>query len=57
MTVTTATRYEIDVESGGRLEMHWFEGMSQAFMSDHPTSPATLDAIEKIAEFVHRETR
>jgi acetyl esterase len=28
-----------------------------ATMSDHPTSPATLDAIEKIAEFVHRETR
>ncbi len=44
-------------KAGGRLEMHWFEGMSQAFMSEHPTSPATLDAIEKIAEFVHRETR
>jgi acetyl esterase len=44
-------------KAGGRVEMHWFEGMSQAFMSDQPTSPATLDAIEKIAEFVHRETR
>jgi acetyl esterase/lipase len=44
-------------KAGGRVEMHWFEGMSQAFMSDHPTSAATLDAIEKIAAFVHRETR
>jgi acetyl esterase/lipase len=44
-------------KAGGRVEMHWFEGMSQAFMSEQPTSPATLDAIEKIAEFVHRETR
>jgi acetyl esterase/lipase len=44
-------------KAGGRVEMHWFEGMSQAFMSEHPTSAATLDAIEKIAEFVHRETR
>ena len=44
-------------KAGGRVEMHWFEGMSQAFMSEHPTSPATLEAIEKIAEFVHRETR
>jgi len=31
--------------------------MSQAFMSEHPTSPATLEAIAKIAELVHRETR
>lgn len=44
-------------KAGGRLEMHWFEGMSQAFMSEHPDSPATKEAIEKIAEFVHRETR
>ena len=44
-------------KAGGKLEMHWFEGMSQAFMSEHPTAPATYEAIDRIVEFVHREMR
>lgn len=42
-------------KAGGRVELHWFEGMSQAFITDQPTAPASLDALEKIIEFVHRE--
>lgn len=69
MTTAVLTRYEIDVEgpnlerfiagyrkAGGRVELHMFEGMSQAFISEHPTAPASLDALDKIVEFVHRET-
>ncbi|MGH7909245.1 MAG: alpha/beta hydrolase [Thermodesulfobacteriota bacterium] len=42
-------------KAGGRVELHLFEGMSQAFITDDPRSPASLDAIHKIIEFVHRE--
>jgi len=42
-------------KAGGRVELHFFEGMSQAFISEHPTHPNSLAAIEKIIEFVHRE--
>jgi hypothetical protein len=31
--------------------------MSQAFISEQPSAPASLDAIDKIIEFVHREMR
>ncbi|MCC7486924.1 MAG: alpha/beta hydrolase [Burkholderiales bacterium] len=44
-------------KAGGRVELNWFEGMSQAFMSEHPTAAATGEAIDKIVEFVHREAR
>ena len=44
-------------KAGGRVELHLFEGMSQAFISEHPTAPASLDALDKIVEFVHREIR
>lgn len=44
-------------KAGGRVDLHLFEGMSQAFISEHPGSPASLDAIDKIIEFVHREMR
>ena len=44
-------------KAGGRVELHLFEGMSQAFISEHPGAPASLDAIDKIIEFVHREMR
>ena len=44
-------------KAGGRVELHMFEGMSQAFITDDPKSPASLDAIDKIIEFVHREIR
>jgi acetyl esterase len=42
-------------KAGGRVDLHLFDGMSQAFISEHPRSPASLDAIDKIIEFVHRE--
>jgi len=44
-------------KAGGRVELHLFEGMSQAFISEQPSAPASLDAIDKIIEFVHREMR
>jgi acetyl esterase len=42
-------------KGGGRVELHFFEGMSQAFITDMPTHPYSLDALDKIIEFVHRE--
>jgi acetyl esterase/lipase len=42
-------------KAGGRVDLHFFEGMSQAFITDRPTHPQSLAAIEKIIEFVHRE--
>jgi acetyl esterase/lipase len=44
-------------KAGGRVDLHMFEGMSQAFISEQPTAPASLDALDKIVEFVHREIR
>ena len=44
-------------KAGGRVDLHLFEGMSQAFISEQPSAPASLDAIDKIIEFVHREMR
>lgn len=42
-------------KAGGRVELHFFEGMSQAFITDLPTHKCSLDALDKIVEFVHRE--
>ena len=42
-------------KAGGRVELHLFEGMDQAFITEDPHSPASLSAIEKIIAFVHRE--
>jgi acetyl esterase len=42
-------------KAGGRVDLHFFEGMSQAFITDKPEHPQSLAAIEKIIEFVHRE--
>jgi acetyl esterase/lipase len=44
-------------KAGGRVDLHLFEGMSQAFISEQPSAPASLDAIDKIIEFVHLEMR
>jgi len=44
-------------KAGGRVELHLFEGMGEAFITNDPTSPAALSAIDKIIEFVHRELR
>jgi acetyl esterase len=42
-------------KAGGRVELHLFEGMGEAFVTNDPASPAARSAIEKIIEFVHRE--
>ncbi|HUF79663.1 MAG TPA: alpha/beta hydrolase [Burkholderiales bacterium] len=44
-------------KAGGRVELHLFEGMGEAFITNNPTSPAALSAIDKMIEFVHRELR
>ena len=42
-------------KAGGRVDLHFFEGVGEAFITNDPGAPASLDAIEKIIEFVHRE--
>lgn len=44
-------------KAGGRVDLHLFEGMGEAFITNDPNTPAARDAIEKIIEFVHREIR
>ena len=44
-------------KAGGRVDLHLFEGMDQAFITNDPGAPASLAAIEKIIEFVHGEIR
>jgi acetyl esterase len=42
-------------KAGGRVELHLFEGVGEAFITNDPTSPQATDAIAKIIEFAHRE--
>ena len=42
-------------KAGGSVELHLFEGVGEAFITNDPTSAAAIDAIDKIIEFVHRE--
>ncbi len=44
-------------KAGGRVDLQLFDGMGEAFITNDPTSPAALSAIDKIIEFVHREMR
>jgi acetyl esterase/lipase len=44
-------------QAGGRVELHTFEGVGEAFITTDPSSQAARDAIEHIIEFVHREMR
>jgi len=44
-------------KAGGRVELHLFEGMGEAFITNDPRAPASVEAIDKIIEFVHREMR
>lgn len=44
-------------KAGGRVELHLFEGMSEAFITTEPAAPQSIAAVEKIVEFVHRELR
>lgn len=39
------------------MELHLFEGLGEAFITNDATSPVARDAIGKIIEFVHREMR
>lgn len=42
-------------KAGGRVELQLFDGVGEAFITNDPTSPAALAAIDRIIEFVHRE--
>jgi len=42
-------------KAGGRVDLHLFEGVGEAFITNDPTSQAARDAIDRIVEFVHRE--
>lgn len=42
-------------KAGGCVDLHLFEGVGEAFITNDPTSPAAISAIEKIIAFVHRE--
>ncbi len=44
-------------KAGGRVDLHFFDGVGEAFITNDPTSAAARDAIDKIIEFVHREIR
>lgn len=44
-------------KAGGRVELHFFEGVGEAFVKKDPKSAASIGCIEKIIEFVHRELR
>ena len=44
-------------KAGGRVELHLFNGVGEAFITNDPTSPQAVEAIDKIIEFVHREIR
>jgi acetyl esterase/lipase len=41
--------------AGGRVDLHFFKSVGEAFITTDPTSAAALEAIDKIIEFVHRE--
>lgn len=40
---------------GGKVDLHLFEGVGEAFVTNDPTSPQSRDCIEKIIDFLHRE--
>ena len=42
-------------KAGGKVDLHLFEGVGEAFITNDPNSPQARDAVEKIIEFVHRE--
>lgn len=44
-------------KAGGRVDLHFFEGVGETFITNDPGAPASVAAIEKIIEFVHREIR
>ena len=44
-------------KAGGRVDLHFFEGMGEAFITNDPNAPAAREAIEKIIEFAHEQLR
>jgi acetyl esterase len=42
-------------KAGGRVELHFFEGVGEAFITNDPASAPAREAIEKIVEFAQRE--
>ena len=42
-------------KAGGRVELHLFEDVGEAFITNDPDSQQARSAIEKIISFVHRE--
>ncbi len=40
---------------GGRVELKLFEGVGEAFVKKDPTLPASIECVETLIEFVHRE--
>jgi acetyl esterase len=44
-------------KAGGRVDLRLFEGMGEAFITNDPRAPASIEAIDKIIEFVHCEMR
>ncbi|HYC43883.1 MAG TPA: alpha/beta hydrolase [Burkholderiales bacterium] len=42
-------------KAGGRIELHLFDGVGEAFITSDPSLPQSVSALAKIVEFVHRE--
>jgi acetyl esterase len=42
-------------KAGGKVDLHLFEGVGEAFITNDPNSPQAKEAVEKIIAFVHRE--
>ncbi|HET7595823.1 MAG TPA: alpha/beta hydrolase [Burkholderiales bacterium] len=42
-------------KAGGRVELHLYDGVGEAFITNDPQSPSAVAAIDRIIEFVHRE--
>ncbi|HEX2826808.1 MAG TPA: alpha/beta hydrolase [Burkholderiales bacterium] len=42
-------------KAGGRVELHLFDDVGEAFITNDPNSQQARDALEKIIDFVHRE--
>ena len=46
---------ELYRKAGGRVDLHLFEDVGEAFITNDPTSTQAREALEKIVDFVHRE--
>jgi acetyl esterase len=44
-------------KAGGKLDLQFYEGVGEAFITNDAKSPQAIAAIDKIVEFVHREMR